>query len=229
MTKAKLKHLVKKKPVIFTISGALFILIVTFGIVATRPTATKSEFDVNGLNDQVQNHEKRIGDVEDKTDKTQTQTNQNSADVNKLQTSTGTASAPTVPDVHTPVTTVPPPTVTPPPPPDPNNNKWTTSHGTFAYRDIGNVKPMNTGKDVSILFSFSSSSCPGFKANEVNLIPSGTKVVWNSQAFPGQWAMDLSERYNQICSPKMTSYYFAVSFSNDPNSSYFPGKWDLWW
>jgi len=225
----KIKTLIiKNKPFFAALSVIALVIIAVSISMILNPQATKSEFDVNGLNDQVQNHEKRIGDLEDKTDKTQTQTNQNSADIKQLQNNTNTPPASTVPDVHTPVATVSPPT-NPAPPSDPNNNSWTNSHGTFIYKDINSTTTMFTGKNVNILFNWSSSSCSGFKANEINLIPAGTRVIKNNQLFPGQWGMDLTERYNQLCTPDLPSYYFTVSFSNDPDNPYFPGKWDIWW
>lgn len=51
---------------------------------------------------QVENHEERITDLEDKTDKTQTQTNQNSQDIGALQNGTGIAPTEPVEPVKTP-------------------------------------------------------------------------------------------------------------------------------
>jgi hypothetical protein len=51
---------------------------------------------------QVENHEERIVDLEDKTDKTKTQVNQNSQDIGALQSGTNIEPTETVPEVKTP-------------------------------------------------------------------------------------------------------------------------------
>lgn len=56
---------------------------------------------------QVENHEERITGLEDKTDKTQTQVNQNTADIGELQANTGTSPADPVEPVKTPVNRTP--------------------------------------------------------------------------------------------------------------------------
>jgi len=231
MKKAKMKQVIKMKPVIFTISGAFLILILTVGIVLTRPTATKSEFDVNGLNDQVQNHEGRIGDLEDKTDKTQTQTNQNTADINKLQANTGTSAAPTVPDVHTPVTTVPPPTVTPPPP-DPNNNSWTNSHGSFIWKNmLGTVRLV---ADHEFPVAWSLGPC-GNNVRNI-LIPStitghvsanNPTSVGAKFSFSGNQVKYYDASHRELLNCAFSE--FSTDLKNIPGDSQWPGTIGIWW
>lgn len=73
---------------------------VAYGVSQTSPTGAD---EVPPIVAQVENHEERIGDLETKTDNTQTQVNQNTADIGSLQNNTGTAPADTVEPVHTTV------------------------------------------------------------------------------------------------------------------------------
>lgn len=59
---------------------------------------------------QVDNHEERIGALEEKTDSTQTQVNQNSADITVLKNNTGTNSTSHSDPVQTPENEAPTPT-----------------------------------------------------------------------------------------------------------------------
>lgn len=80
-------------------------------LVLSAPVA--GEFNADALINQVNHHETRITDLEHKTDSTQTQVNQASADVQALQQSTKTAPAPTVEPVATPVAQPAPSTAAP--------------------------------------------------------------------------------------------------------------------
>ena len=242
-TKLDLKFVKSPK---FYIPASIFMGIVVVGIAGVliwKPGIARGEYDIQSIVNMLLNHEQRIKEVEVKTDNTQTQTNQNSADINKLQENTNTGAAETVPAVTTPVTTSNPVVETPTTPTpivttpmDPNDVTWTNSHGTFAYKNMPST--MYTGKDNSIMFGWSSSSCEGFKANQVNLIPANTKIISSSQV--PSWAqdnstkyyLDLSDYYRQKCGLTATptnSYYFSFPISNQAEGSYFPGKWDIWW
>ena len=88
------------------------------------PASTAGEFDLQSLNDQVQNHEARIGDLENRADNTETQVAQNTADIQLIQQQTGTSPAPSPsaapePAVSEPVVAEQPPATPPPPPPAP--------------------------------------------------------------------------------------------------------------
>jgi hypothetical protein len=74
--KNKIKSITKKQAII---AGAA-VVVLSGTAVALRPTDTGAE-DKPPIITQVENHEKRIGDLEDKTDKTQAQTDQNTADI----------------------------------------------------------------------------------------------------------------------------------------------------
>lgn len=232
MTMLKIKLNKKLLRPTFFVLGVVVVLFVA--VMMSKPQILKGEFDISGLNNQVQNHEKRIGDLETKTDQAQTQTNQNSADISNLQQNTNTASAPKVPTVNTPVEkTTPPTTNTTQPPDDPNNVSWTNSRGTFVYKNMPSI--MYTGKDVYTLFSYSNSNCEGFRSNVSNLIPANTKIV-SGNLVPNydyfwpksSYYLDLTNYYNEKCGTK-TSYYFSFNLSNDILNLNFPGKWDIWW
>lgn len=65
---------------------------------------------------QVENHEERITDLEEKTDETQTQVNQNSQDIGALQSGTNIEPTQPVPEVKTPTKKPTTPIVIPPEP-----------------------------------------------------------------------------------------------------------------
>lgn len=98
---------------IITIGGAV--------LVAQTNESTVAE-DKPPIVLQVENHEERIGDLEDKTDKTQTQVNQNTADISAIRTQTGTSAADPVEQVVTPIAQPETTSNTPPnnPAPDPD-------------------------------------------------------------------------------------------------------------
>jgi hypothetical protein len=235
-----------KKPIFFIPVTVLALVLVSFiGLIIWRPGIARGDYDIQSIVDMLLNHEKRITDLESKTDNTQTQTNQNSQDINKLQGSTNTTSSPTVPKVSTPVTTAPAPSSsssgssgsssssgTSSAPNDPNNNTWTDSHGTFVIKNM--PATMYTGKDMYVLFSTSDSTCSGFQANKVNLIPANTKIVLDS-SLPSWYKtglghdLDLSDYYDSTCNAPGQHYYFAFQISTDPANFYYPGNWGVWW
>lgn len=109
-----MKRLIIATATILTLSGATFAL--------NRPQETLQAEDKSPLITQVENHEERISDLETKTDATQTQVNQNTADIGELQTHTNVKPAPQVQAVVTPVTKPAPTvaeTVAPAPQPQP--------------------------------------------------------------------------------------------------------------
>lgn len=86
----------------------------------------------------VENHEERIVDLEVKTDETQTQVNQNTADIGQLQTGTGVAPADPVAPVKTPVKQpTPQPEPEPTPEPEPEPHPWTIISVTDTPLSIG--------------------------------------------------------------------------------------------
>lgn len=108
---------------------------------------------------QVENHEERITDLEDKTDKTQTQVNQNTADINELQSGTGIEPAPEVETVHTVVNKPNIPDNNPPPEPEPEIDPYTitsvtdtpksTGHYCFYTLENGKTQGVNTGNTLA--------------------------------------------------------------------------------
>ena len=85
---------------------------------------------------QVENHEERITDLEDKTDKTQTQVNQNSQDIGALQNGTGIAPTEPVEPVKTP--TKQPQQSEPQPQPEPEIDPHTIIKVEITVKSTGN-------------------------------------------------------------------------------------------
>lgn len=88
------------KKIILSVASVLLIGGAGLALQPSEPTTAE---DKPPLVIQVENHEERIGDLEVKTDKTQTQVNQNTADIEAVRQQTGTTAAEPVPTVTTPV------------------------------------------------------------------------------------------------------------------------------
>lgn len=159
-----------------TLLASAAILTLSVGGYALTPRTGIVAEEVPPIVAQVDNHEQRIGDLEVKTDKTQTQVNQNSADITKLQESTGTEPASTVSPTVTPVArtesstatttetstqtdaTVEPTTTTVTPP-QPETNPYTITqvvdtpetYGHYCYYTLynGKTKGVKTGMEVA--------------------------------------------------------------------------------
>lgn len=84
------------------ITGAA-VLTIGGSALALQPSHSTVATEKSPLIAQVENHEERIGDLETKTDATQTQVNQNTADIAEVQTQTNIKPAPQVQAVVTPV------------------------------------------------------------------------------------------------------------------------------
>lgn len=90
-----MNKLIVTTTIVTLLTGSVFAL-------TNNPTPAGSQVKTP-IEIQVDNHEERIGALEEKTDATQTQVNQNGADITVLQNNTATAPAPTVDPVVTPV------------------------------------------------------------------------------------------------------------------------------
>ena len=110
-----------------TIAVLSLLIVGTLGYASQQ---AQGGFDYQGLNNQVQNHEQRIGNLEKRVDQTQTQVNQNIEDLKVLQSNTKTDSAPPVQPVVTPVETVPPPVDSQPASSPPSSQPTDPPHNT---------------------------------------------------------------------------------------------------
>lgn len=108
---------------------------------ALRPSGHTKATETPPIVAQVENHEQRIGDLETKTDATQTQVNQNTADIQQVQTGTGIKPAPTVETVYTPVAqptaTTTTQTTTAEPTPEPQPDPHTVTNLKYVYTAAG--------------------------------------------------------------------------------------------
>lgn len=102
------------------------ILLISGAVFAAKPDNQIVAEDKPPLVVQVENHEERIGDLETKTDATQTQVNQNTADIAEVQTQTSIKPAPQVQAVVTPVAQPEPTTQVAPEPVD-TTDGWTVT------------------------------------------------------------------------------------------------------
>lgn len=186
-------------------------------------------------------HEKRIVELEEKTDNTQVQVDQNQAEIEKIQENIDDLPPTTIPQANSPIVTEPIsvpnssaiPENSPTPQLDPNSRSWETSHGTFVFKDIGSRMPMWTSKEAVVRITWSSSNCPGFREADINMvIPVGTRVVSGSSLTPpyssGGYFFDLSEAIRAVC-PRERTYFFNYTFGNDPSRENWPGNFGLWW
>jgi len=132
-----------------------------------------------------------------------------------------------------------PPNPTPTPIPiQPTSDSWTDSHGTFSYHTMPGI--MYTGKDMTVTFGYSSSTCPSFATGAKLLVPANTTVanganllsVSNGYMFPdtspSEYYLDLSGLYKQDCGISM-GYIYTLPLTNVTSSFYYPGNWDMWW
>lgn len=236
-TKISLKEVVKKPLFLVPVSIIGFLFICSLSLVIWKPGIVKGEYSIQSIVDMLLNHEERISNLETKTDETQTQTNQNTEDVKKLQDTTGTQPANPVDPVQTPVAKVPvPKDETPviedpePEPADPNNNSWETANGTFVYKDYLTASRVYLGKPLSIY----SPTC-----SRVTL-PIGTVGYKHYNQIPGLTA-EFINRVSMTYPPKNYAlifdirgkcgnyYTWQIPFSSDVANSYFAGVYDLWW
>jgi predicted PurR-regulated permease PerM len=98
------------KPIFVVPATVVGIILLCFvSLIIWKPGIARGEYDIQSIVDMLLNHDARISDIENRLDSTQTQTNQNSEDITKIQENTNTSPASTVSQVVTPVTTVPAP------------------------------------------------------------------------------------------------------------------------
>lgn len=138
------------------IASATILTLASATSLALKPSPIEAD-DKPPIVLQVENHEKRIGDLEVKTDETQTQVNQNSDDIQVLQRDTGSSPAPAREPVRTPVAQPAPtdttaePTPTPTPEPQPAVDPYTitavsdtpTTHAHECFYTLYNGKTQN--------------------------------------------------------------------------------------
>lgn len=232
-----------KKPL--PIAGFVLLSLVTSLLIA-RPKIIQGELNWDYILNKIEEHDKKLTDLENKQDTTQTQTDQNTTDiqdtqaqVNNIQQQT-TQNTSDIKNIQNP-----PPLV----PSDPNLNSWTNGHGTFVFKDLGTKLPLYIGKNIplprstdqypgsAIMFRYDLMGPISEFANCLYTygLPVGTQLSnipdqWEHDNFySNTYSYDAKNYFNQTCGGSINFAWVMINFSNDPNSPVFPGKFDIWW